>query len=138
MALAHDVPAAWNAPSTDARTKQRLTRLVIQESWTTVRVRTLREPLGVPAFDPVVSQPPLAQGFTVRAAFADTIVVSLASTLVGDQAGSIPFAFPAARLERRGSGHLVAADALRATGVGGGMARSTQSDGRKPSEHRFP
>jgi hypothetical protein len=31
MALAHDLPAVWNAPSTDARTKQRLTRILIQE-----------------------------------------------------------------------------------------------------------
>jgi hypothetical protein len=32
MALAHDLPAAWNAPGTDARTKQRLTRALIQEA----------------------------------------------------------------------------------------------------------
>jgi len=31
LALAHDLPAAWNAPSTDARTKQRLTHILIQE-----------------------------------------------------------------------------------------------------------
>jgi len=31
LALAHDLPAAWNAPSTDARTKQRLTRILVQE-----------------------------------------------------------------------------------------------------------
>ncbi len=31
MALARDLPAAWNAPSTDPRTKQRLTRILIQE-----------------------------------------------------------------------------------------------------------
>jgi hypothetical protein len=31
LALAHDLPAAWNAPGTDARTKQRLTRILIQE-----------------------------------------------------------------------------------------------------------
>ena len=31
MALAHDLPAAWNAPSTDPRTKQRLARILIQE-----------------------------------------------------------------------------------------------------------
>lgn len=31
LALAHDLGAAWNAPSTDTRTKQRLTRIVIQE-----------------------------------------------------------------------------------------------------------
>lgn len=31
MALAHDLPTAWNAPSADARTKQRLTRILIQE-----------------------------------------------------------------------------------------------------------
>jgi DNA invertase Pin-like site-specific DNA recombinase len=32
MALAHDLPAAWNAAGTDARTKQRLTRALIQEA----------------------------------------------------------------------------------------------------------
>jgi DNA invertase Pin-like site-specific DNA recombinase len=31
LALAHDLPAAWNAPSVDTRTKQRLTRILIQE-----------------------------------------------------------------------------------------------------------
>jgi DNA invertase Pin-like site-specific DNA recombinase len=31
LALAHDLPAAWNAPGTDARTRQRLTRILIQE-----------------------------------------------------------------------------------------------------------
>lgn len=31
MALAHDLPTAWNAPSANARTKQRLTRILIQE-----------------------------------------------------------------------------------------------------------
>ena len=31
MQLGHDLPAAWNAPTTDARTKQRLTRILIQE-----------------------------------------------------------------------------------------------------------
>ena len=31
MALAHDLPVVWNAPSTDVRTKQRLTRILIQE-----------------------------------------------------------------------------------------------------------
>ena len=31
MALAHDLPTVWNAPGTDARTKQRLTRILIQE-----------------------------------------------------------------------------------------------------------
>lgn len=31
MQLAHDLPAAWNAPTTDARTKQRLTHILIQE-----------------------------------------------------------------------------------------------------------
>jgi DNA invertase Pin-like site-specific DNA recombinase len=31
MQLAYDLPAAWNAPTTDARTKQRLTRILIQE-----------------------------------------------------------------------------------------------------------
>jgi DNA invertase Pin-like site-specific DNA recombinase len=131
MALAHDLPAAWNAPSTDTRTKQRLTRILIQEvvidldeasneavviihwtggrhteirvarvrtgrypddqhpspvevirklggrwpdrqlavtmnrmrcksstgeSWTTVRVRELRERLGISAFDPASPQ----------------------------------------------------------------------------------
>jgi DNA invertase Pin-like site-specific DNA recombinase len=29
--LAHDLPAVWNAPATDARTKQRLTHILIQE-----------------------------------------------------------------------------------------------------------
>jgi hypothetical protein len=127
LALAQDLPAAWNAPGTDARTKQRLTRVLVREvvldldeasneavvtihwsggrhteirvarvragrypddrhpspvevirklggqwpdrelavtmnrmrcqssagqSWTTVRVRALRERLGVAAFDP--------------------------------------------------------------------------------------
>lgn len=31
MALAHDLPAAWNAPNATERTKQRLTRILIQE-----------------------------------------------------------------------------------------------------------
>ena len=31
LALAHDLPAAWNAPGIDPRTKQRLTRILIQE-----------------------------------------------------------------------------------------------------------
>lgn len=31
LALAHDLPAAWNAPNTSERTKQRLTRILIQE-----------------------------------------------------------------------------------------------------------
>jgi DNA invertase Pin-like site-specific DNA recombinase len=31
MRLAHDLPAAWNAPTTDTRTRQRLTRLLIVE-----------------------------------------------------------------------------------------------------------
>ena len=31
MRLAHDLPAAWNAPSTDARIKQRLTHVLIRE-----------------------------------------------------------------------------------------------------------
>ncbi len=31
LQLAYDLPAAWNAPTTDARTKQRLAHLVIQE-----------------------------------------------------------------------------------------------------------
>lgn len=31
MALAHDLPKAWNAPGTDARTKQRLTQILIHE-----------------------------------------------------------------------------------------------------------
>lgn len=129
MALAHDLPAAWNAPGATMRTKQRLTRILIQEvvidlddaaheavvtihwtggrhteirvartrtgrypddrhpspvevirklgghwpdrdlavtmnrmrcktgdgeSWTTVRVRALRERLGIAAFDPTI------------------------------------------------------------------------------------
>jgi DNA invertase Pin-like site-specific DNA recombinase len=132
LALAHDLPATWNAPGTSSRTKQRLTRILIQEvvidlddaaqeavatihwnggchtevriarirsgrypedqhpssvevirqlggqwpdrdlavtmnrmrcsssdgqSWTTVRVRELRERLGIPAFDPALSRP---------------------------------------------------------------------------------
>lgn len=31
MALAHDLPAAWNAPGTDARTRQRITHILIRE-----------------------------------------------------------------------------------------------------------
>jgi len=31
MALAYDLPSAWNAPGTDPRTKQRLARILIQE-----------------------------------------------------------------------------------------------------------
>ena len=31
LQLAHDLPAAWNAPSTDTRTKQRLIHILIQE-----------------------------------------------------------------------------------------------------------
>lgn len=31
LRLAHDLPAAWNAPTTDARIRQRLTRIVIEE-----------------------------------------------------------------------------------------------------------
>jgi hypothetical protein len=31
MALAHDLPAAWNAPGVQAQTKQRLTRILVQE-----------------------------------------------------------------------------------------------------------
>lgn len=31
MRLAHDLPAAWNAPTTDARTRQRLTHILVQE-----------------------------------------------------------------------------------------------------------
>lgn len=31
MALAHDLPAAWNAPSATARTKQRIVRILIHE-----------------------------------------------------------------------------------------------------------
>ena len=31
LALAHDLPTAWNAPSANDRTKQRLTRILIQE-----------------------------------------------------------------------------------------------------------
>ena len=131
LTLAHDLPAAWNAPGATMRTKQRLTRLLIQEvvidlddhaheaivtihwtggrhtevhvartrtgrypddrypspvevirklggqwpdrdlavtmnrmrcktgddeSWTTVRVRALRERLGIAAFDPAISR----------------------------------------------------------------------------------
>lgn len=32
MQLAYDLPAAWNAPTADARTKQRLTHILIQEA----------------------------------------------------------------------------------------------------------
>lgn len=31
MALAHDLPTTWNAPGTDARTKQRITHILIRE-----------------------------------------------------------------------------------------------------------
>jgi hypothetical protein len=31
MALARDLPATWNAPGTDARTKQRITHILIRE-----------------------------------------------------------------------------------------------------------
>lgn len=31
LRLAHDLPAAWNALTTDHRTRQRLTRIVIEE-----------------------------------------------------------------------------------------------------------
>lgn len=31
MALAQDLPAVWNAPSTDPRTKQRLTHILVEE-----------------------------------------------------------------------------------------------------------
>lgn len=31
MSLAHDLPAAWNAPTANARTRQRLTRLLVEE-----------------------------------------------------------------------------------------------------------
>lgn len=31
LELAHDLPAAWNAPTTNARTRQRLTRILVQE-----------------------------------------------------------------------------------------------------------
>jgi hypothetical protein len=31
MQLAHDLPAAWNAPSTDTQTKQRLIHILIRE-----------------------------------------------------------------------------------------------------------
>ena len=31
MALAHDLPAVWNAPGTDAKTKQRITHILISE-----------------------------------------------------------------------------------------------------------
>jgi hypothetical protein len=133
MGLAHDLPAAWNAPTADARTRQRLTRLLVEEvmvdlddeaheavllvhwvggrhtevrvprartgrrrqeegnpgavevvrklaghwpdheisvtlnrmrcrsenaeTWTTVKVRLLRERLGIPDFDPSVPRP---------------------------------------------------------------------------------
>ena len=31
LMLAHDLPAAWNVPGATMRTKQRLTRILIQE-----------------------------------------------------------------------------------------------------------
>jgi hypothetical protein len=31
LQLAHDLPAAWNAPSTDMRTKQRLVHILVRE-----------------------------------------------------------------------------------------------------------
>jgi hypothetical protein len=31
LALAHDVPAAWNAPNTEMRTKQRIVHILIRE-----------------------------------------------------------------------------------------------------------
>jgi hypothetical protein len=31
LQLAHDLPSAWNAPTADTRTKQRLTHILIQE-----------------------------------------------------------------------------------------------------------
>lgn len=31
MALAHDLPAVWNSPGTDAKTKQRITHILISE-----------------------------------------------------------------------------------------------------------
>jgi len=31
LELAHDLPSAWNAPTTNARTRQRLTRILVQE-----------------------------------------------------------------------------------------------------------
>ena len=150
MRLAHDLPAAWNAPTTDARTKQRLTHMLVEEvvidlddaaneavvvvhwvggrhtelrvprvrtgrypadrrpgpvevvrklggqwpdrelavtmnrmrcksadgeSWTTVRVRELRERLGVAAFDP--------------AAGAETISADAAASRLGICIGSV-------------------------------------------------
>jgi len=72
MRLAHDLPAAWNAPTADARTRQRLTHVLVQEEvinlddatheavilihWVggrhsevrVPRVRTSRSPLPVP------------------------------------------------------------------------------------------
>ena len=150
MGLAHDLPAAWNAPTTDARTKQRLTHMLVEEvvidlddaaneavvvvhwvggrhtelrvprvrtgrhpadrrpgsvevvrklggqwpdrelavtmnrmrcksadgeSWTTVRVRELRERLGVAAFDP-------AEG-------AETISADAAASRLGICIGSV-------------------------------------------------
>jgi DNA invertase Pin-like site-specific DNA recombinase len=141
MQLAHDLPAAWNAPTTDTRTKQRLTHMLIQEvvidlddtaneavvvihwiggrhtelrvprvktgrypadrrpgpvevmrklggqwpdrelavtmnrmrcksadgeSWTTVRVRELRERLGIAAFDPAAGAETISVDETAR------------------------------------------------------------------------
>ena len=42
MALAHDLPATWNAPGTDARTKQRITHILISEVVIDLRRRDQR------------------------------------------------------------------------------------------------
>ena len=73
MQLAYDLPAAWNAPTTDDRTRQRLARILIQEvlidlddasneavvtvHWTGGRHTELRVPrVRVDAIRPIVTQ----------------------------------------------------------------------------------
>jgi DNA invertase Pin-like site-specific DNA recombinase len=161
MELAHDLPSAWNAPTTSARTRQRLTRILIQEvvmdlddaaneavvtvhwsggrhteirvarrrdgpypedqhpspvevirnlgdqwpdrelavtmnrmrckandgqSWTTLRVRELRERLGIPAFDPAT---PRAETVTMDEA-AHRLQISVGSIIRLIRRGIIP------------------------------------------------
>jgi len=161
MELAHDLPSAWNAPTTSARTRQRLTRILIQEvvidlddaanesvvtvhwsggrhteirvarrrdgpypedqhpspvevirklgdqwpdrelavtmnrmrckandgqSWTTLRVRELRERLGIPAFDPAR---PRAETVTMDEA-AHRLQISVGSIIRLIRRGIIP------------------------------------------------
>jgi hypothetical protein len=161
MELAHDLPSAWHAPTTSARTRQRLTRILIQEvvidlddaanesvvtvhwsggrhteirvarrrdgpypedqhpspvevirklgdqwpdrelavtmnrmrckatdgqSWTTLRVRELRERLGIPAFDPAT---PRAETVTMDEA-AHRLQISVGSIIRLIRRGIIP------------------------------------------------